>query len=462
MGSAPTSRPPPAARRGVSPAASLSSGRLLSACCRRIRPAQERERERERECGEGRNEGRGTGQHGAARPRAHLPSHPLLPHRAAPRLPSLPSAARRASPNPNPSSSTAAVRPALLLGSAALPVGSPCRAAPPSPWPPRAVVHNLRAGTPSRGTATAPVCGRLRATAPPLPSEAGTGRPGRCLRSRPWVGGADPARRRRSLLGVRASPQAGRRMRGGPPWMGQLASQPEGRLDRSGECRLDLRLQQRRTAMSWAALFLLCSTYRRHSIVSSFGFRNLSNFLQISIPLYCHYLQLARSMSLAYFFGVLLVAVGESSFLIMRKLHGSMQIEQSSLDLGSQSSTPVDPRPVHCPAQGYCNGDKNTRKLAQVARGCPGQQIMIYTQVSTTTIVIFRGWLPIATNYLHDGIHNSRLFYSRSNYVFSLSPSGQFVKDASAVCIFLPLQLCSHLISELCGHGWNGLSFLWS
>ena len=36
----------------------------------------------------------------------------------------------------------------------------------------------------------------------------------------------------------------------------------------------------------------------------------------------------------------------------MRKLHGSMQIEQSSLDLGSQSSTPVDPRPVHCPAQG--------------------------------------------------------------------------------------------------------------
>ena len=124
------------------------------------------------------------------------------------------------------------------------------------------------------------------------------------------------------------------------------------RLDRSGECRLDLRLQQRRTAMSWAALFLLCSTYRRHSIVSSFGFRNLSNFLQISIPLYCHYLQLARPMSLAYFFGVLLVAVGESNFLIMRKLHGSMQIEQSSLDLGSQSSTPVDPRPVHCPAQG--------------------------------------------------------------------------------------------------------------
>ena len=83
--------------------------------------------------------------------------------------------------------------------------------------------------------------------------------------------------------------------------------------------------------MSWAALFLLCSTYRRHSIVSSFGFRNLSNFLQISIPLYCHYLQLARPM---------------------RKLHGSMQIEQSCLDLGSQSSTPVDPRPVHCPAQG--------------------------------------------------------------------------------------------------------------
>ena len=74
----------------------------------------------------------------------------------------------------------------------------------------------------------------------------------------------------------------------------------------------------------------------------------------------------------------------------------------------------------------YCNGDKNTRKLAQVARGCPGQQIMIYTQVSTTTIVIFRGWLPIATNYLHDGIHNSRLFYSRSNYVFSLSPSGMY------------------------------------
>ena len=69
----------------------------------------------------------------------------------------------------------------------------------------------------------------------------------------------------------------------------------------------------------------------------------------------------------------------------------------------------------------YCNRDKNTRKLAQVARGCPGQQIMIYTQVSTTTIVIFRGWLPIATNYLHDGIHDSRLFYSRSNYVFSLS-----------------------------------------
>jgi len=34
-------------------------------------------------------------------------------------------------------------------------VGSPCRAAPPSPWAPRAVVHNLRAGTPSRGTATA-------------------------------------------------------------------------------------------------------------------------------------------------------------------------------------------------------------------------------------------------------------------------------------------------------------------
>jgi len=29
----------------------------------------------------------------------------------------------------------------------------------------------------------------------------------------------------------------------------------------------------------------------------------------------------------------------------------------------------------------YCNGDKNTRKLAQVARGCPGQQIMIYTQI---------------------------------------------------------------------------------
>ncbi|XP_039845879.1 uncharacterized protein LOC120705551 isoform X5 [Panicum virgatum] len=400
MGSAPTSRPPPAARRGVSPAASLSSGRLLSACCRRIRPAQERERERERECGEGRNEGRGTGQHGAARPRAHLPSHPLLPHRAAPRLPSLPSAARRASPNPNPSSSTAAVRPALLLGSAALPVGSPCRAAPPSPWPPRAVVHNLRAGTPSRGTATAPVCGRLRATAPPLPSEAGTGRPGRCLRSRPWVGGADPARRRRSLLGVRASPQAGRRMRGGPPWMGQLASQPEGRLDRSGECRLDLRLQQRRTAMSWAALFLLCSTYRRHSIVSSFGFRNLSNFLQISIPLYCHYLQLARSMSLAYFFGVLLVAVGESSFLIMRKLHGSMQIEQSSLDLGSQSSTPVDPRPVHCPAQGYCNGDKNTRKLAQVARGCPGQQIMIYTQVN-----LLRMQVPFVFSYLYSCVH---------------------------------------------------------
>jgi len=104
--------------------------------------------------------------------------------------------------------------------------------------------------------------------------------------------------------------------------------------------------------MSWAALFLLCSTYRRHSIVSSFGFRNLSNFLQISIPLYCHYLQLARPMSLAYFFGVLLVAVGENNFLIMRKLHGSMQIEQSCLDLGSQSSTLVDPRPVHCPAQG--------------------------------------------------------------------------------------------------------------
>ncbi|XP_039772148.1 atherin-like [Panicum virgatum] len=225
-------------------------------------------------------------------PRAHLPSHPLLPHRAAPRLPSLPSAPRRASPNPNPSSSTAAaaasssaasVPPALLLGSAALPVGSPCRAAPPSHWAPRAVVHNLRAGTPSRGTATAPVCGRLRATAPPpllfvdpappLPSEGGKGRPGRCLRSRPWEGGADPARRRRSLLGVRASPQAGRRMRGGPPWMGQLASQPEGRFDRSGECRLDLSLQQRRTAMSWAAFFLLCSTYRRHSIVSSFGFR---------------------------------------------------------------------------------------------------------------------------------------------------------------------------------------------
>ncbi|XP_039845889.1 uncharacterized protein LOC120705551 isoform X14 [Panicum virgatum] len=322
MGSAPTSRPPPAARRGVSPAASLSSGRLLSACCRRIRPAQERERERERECGEGRNEGRGTGQHGAARPRAHLPSHPLLPHRAAPRLPSLPSAARRASPNPNPSSSTAAVRPALLLGSAALPVGSPCRAAPPSPWPPRAVVHNLRAGTPSRGTATAPVCGRLRATAPPLPSEAGTGRPGRCLRSRPWVGGADPARRRRSLLGVRASPQAGRRMRGGPPWMGQLASQPEGRLDRSGECRLDLRLQQRRTAMSWAALFLLCSTYRRHSIVSSFGFR-----------------------------------------------------------LSSPASILVHSPPLPWIQDLYIAQPKNTRKLAQVARGCPGQQIMIYTQI---------------------------------------------------------------------------------
>ncbi|XP_039845884.1 uncharacterized protein LOC120705551 isoform X10 [Panicum virgatum] len=364
MGSAPTSRPPPAARRGVSPAASLSSGRLLSACCRRIRPAQERERERERECGEGRNEGRGTGQHGAARPRAHLPSHPLLPHRAAPRLPSLPSAARRASPNPNPSSSTAAVRPALLLGSAALPVGSPCRAAPPSPWPPRAVVHNLRAGTPSRGTATAPVCGRLRATAPPLPSEAGTGRPGRCLRSRPWVGGADPARRRRSLLGVRASPQAGRRMRGGPPWMGQLASQPEGRLD--------LRLQQRRTAMSWAALFLLCSTYRRHSIVSSFGFR-----------------------------------------------------------LSSPASILVHSPPLPWIQDLYIAQPKNTRKLAQVARGCPGQQIMIYTQVSTTTIVIFRGWLPIATNYLHDGIHNSRLFYSRSNYVFSLSPSGQVLQHAT-------------------------------